>query len=57
MIWTESSWEASRSLFISISFQKAYKSAFLVRFVVNLIYTSVLGEFFGCMVVVEMPGM
>ena len=35
-----------------ISFQKAYKSVFLVRFVV-LTYL----EFLGCMLVVETPGM
>jgi len=33
-------------------------SAFLVRFVVSLIlHKHVCPEFFGCMVVVEMPGM
>ena len=42
---------------ISISFQKAYKSTFLVRFVVALILHICHGEFLGCMLVVEMPGM
>ena len=40
------------SSFVNLDhFQKAYKSAFLVRFVVAS------GEFLGCMLVVEMPGM
>jgi len=56
------SWEASP---ISIPFQKAYKSAFvvkfafLVRFVVSVTLPShlPLEEFLGFVVVVEMPGM
>ena len=40
-------------LIISISFQKAYKTAFLVMFVATLIlHISVPGEFLGCLVVV-----
>ena len=34
----------------SISFQKAYKSAFLVKFVASVMLHIALGEFLGCMI-------
>ena len=41
------------------SFQRAYKSAYQLRFVVSLRFSqsSAPGEFLGCMVVAEMPRM
>ena len=54
---SECSLEAFLSCQFSISFQNAYKSAFLVRFVISLILHIAAGEFLGCMVTVELQGM
>ena len=43
--------------FLFVKLQKAYKSAFLVKFVVSLVLPSAPGECLVCMVALEMSGL